>query len=148
MLLFETLETVPDLISSSIYGGSNTFGLSSNTVIGFAFVLVMAIVLSYAYIWMARLFTKQFIWATGILNVVWGFATAIYMLSRKYWSGGIVFLLFAIFSLICFISWRKRIPFSVLMLQTTVDVSKKYGHGECLKISLALVRDVYWYGCH
>ena len=50
------------------------------------------------------------------------------MLSRKYWSGGIVFLIFAIFVLICFISWIPRIPFSVVMLQTSIDVSKKYGH--------------------
>lgn len=50
------------------------------------------------------------------------------MLSRKYWSGGIVFLLFSIFATICFISWIPRIPFSVLMLQTSIDVSKKYGH--------------------
>lgn len=50
------------------------------------------------------------------------------MLSRKYWSGGIVFLLFAIFTLICFITWIPRIPFSVLMLQTSINVSKRYGH--------------------
>jgi hypothetical protein len=27
------------------------------------------------------------------------------MLSRRYWSGGIVFLLFSIFYVVCFISW-------------------------------------------
>jgi uncharacterized membrane protein len=64
--------------------------------------------LSYGYVWLARIFTKQFIWVTGILNIVFAFATAIYMLSRKYWSGGIVFLLFAIFAVICFISWIPR----------------------------------------
>lgn len=74
------------------------------------------------------MFTKQFIWITGILNIIFAFVTAIYMLSRKYWSGGIVFLLFAIFTVICFISWIPRIPFSVLMLQTVIDVSKKFGH--------------------
>lgn len=74
------------------------------------------------------MFTKQFIWITGILNIIFAFVTAIYMLARKYWSGGIVFLLFAIFTLICFISWIPRIPFSVLMLQTAIDVSKKFGH--------------------
>ena len=50
------------------------------------------------------------------------------MLSRKYWSGGIIFLVFGIFTIICFVSWIPRIPFSVLMLQTAIDVSKKYGH--------------------
>lgn len=74
------------------------------------------------------MFTKQFIWITGILNIIFAFVTAIYMLSRKYWSGGIVFLIFAIFTVICFISWIPRIPFSVLMLQTAIDVSKKFGH--------------------
>ena len=102
--------------------------MSTNTIVLFVFCLAVSIVLSYGYIWLARVFTKQFIWITGILNIIFGFVTAIYMLSRKYWSGGIVFLLFAIFTLICFITWIPRIPFSVLMLQTSVDVSKKYGH--------------------
>ncbi|KAF2019440.1 DUF580-domain-containing protein [Aaosphaeria arxii CBS 175.79] len=111
-----------------IYNSRNDFGLSTNTIVLFAFVLAVAIVFSYAYMWAARAFTKQFIWITGILNIIFGFATAIYMLSRKYWSGGIVFLLFSIFYVICFISWIPRIPFSVLMLQTSIDVAKKYGH--------------------
>lgn len=88
----------------------------------------MAMLFSFAYMWAARAFTKQFIWITGILNIVFGFVTAIYMLSRKYWSGGIVFLLFSIFYVVCFISWIPRIPFSVIMLQTAIDVSKRYGH--------------------
>jgi len=50
------------------------------------------------------------------------------MLYRRYYSGGIVFLIFAVFTLICFISWIPRIPFSVVMLQTSIDVSKRYGH--------------------
>lgn len=127
-----------------IYNSQNDFGLSTNTIVLFAFVLVAAIVLSYAYMWAARAFTKQFICRlsrhlelgctkcftglTGILNIVFGFVTAIYMLSRRYWSGGIVFLLFSIFYVFCFISWIPRIPFSVLMLRTAIDVSKNYGH--------------------
>ncbi|KAF2731639.1 DUF580-domain-containing protein [Polyplosphaeria fusca] len=111
-----------------IYGSRNDFGLDTNTIVLFAFVLIISIVLSYAYMWMARVFTKQLIWITGILNIVFGFVTAIYMLSRKYWSGGIVFLLFSIFYVICFISWIPRIPFSTLMLRTAIDVSKKFGH--------------------
>ncbi|KAF1939643.1 DUF580-domain-containing protein [Clathrospora elynae] len=114
--------------TGGIYGNTNQFALNSNTIILFAFVLGMATLFSYAYMWAARAFTKQFIWITGILNIVFGFATAIYMLSRKYWSGGIVFLLFSVFYVFCFISWIPRIPFSVLMLQTAIDVSKKYGH--------------------
>lgn len=54
--------------------------------------------------------------------------TAIYMLYRQYWSGGIVFLLFGLFTAFCFWTWIPRIPFSVLMLQTAIDVSKSFGH--------------------
>lgn len=111
-----------------IYNNANRFGLNSNTIVLFAFVLLVAFVLSWGYISLARIFTKQFIWITGILHIIFGFVTAIYMLSRKYWSGGIVFLLFAILSVVFFISWIPRIPFSTLMLRTSIDVSKKFGH--------------------
>ncbi|KAG9571103.1 DUF580-domain-containing protein, partial [Aureobasidium melanogenum] len=111
-----------------IYDSNNDFGLDTNTIVLFVFCLAMAMVLSYIYVWLARAFTKQFIWITGIIHIIAGFATAIYMLSRKYWSGGIVFLIFAIFTVVCFISWIPRIPFSVVMLQTSIDVSKKFGH--------------------
>ncbi len=50
------------------------------------------------------------------------------MLYRHYWSGGIVFLLFGLFSAYCFWTWIPRIPFSVLMLQSAIDVSKTFGH--------------------
>jgi hypothetical protein len=54
--------------SGGIYGNTNQFALNSNTIILFAFVLGMATILSYAYMWAARAFTKQFIWITGILS--------------------------------------------------------------------------------
>lgn len=111
-----------------IYDGRNQFSLNTNTVVLFAFVLVTAFVLSWAYFTLARAFTKQFIWITGILQIVFGVGTAIYYFYRHYYSSAIVFLIFAIFSIICFISWIPRIPFSVLMLQTTMDVAKHHGH--------------------
>lgn len=94
----------------------------------FAFCLAIAVVFSYVYVWLARLFPKTFIWVTGILNIVFGLVTAIYMLYRKYYSGGIVYLIFVAFLIFAFITWIPRIPFSALMLKTSVDVSKKYGH--------------------
>ncbi|KZF25440.1 DUF580-domain-containing protein [Xylona heveae TC161] len=112
----------------SIYGGNNTFGLSTNTLVLFAFVLVVALVLSLAYFFLARAFTKQFIWITGILHIVFGIGTAIVYFARHYYSAAIVFLVFSIFSIICFVSWIPRIPFSVVMLQTSIDVARKHGH--------------------
>lgn len=94
----------------------------------FIFVLVVAVVFGYGYVWLARAFPKQFIWVTGILNVCWAIGTAIFYLYRHYWSAGIVFLVFGLFLAFCFWTWIPRIPFSALMLRSAIDVSKKYGH--------------------
>lgn len=109
-------------------GSNNEFGLNGDTLVLFAFVLVASLVLGYGYVSMARLFTKQFIWISGIINIIMTLATAIYYFYRHSYGGAIVFLIFTIFSIICFISWIRRIPFSVILFQTVVDVSKNYGH--------------------
>lgn len=58
-----------------------------------------------------------------------------------------MFLLFSIFTVVCFISWIPRIPFSVLMLQTTIDVSKKYGHVYLVSLIGGLLATAFgaWY---
>jgi hypothetical protein len=53
-----------------IYGSQNDFGLDTNTIVLFIFCLLVALVLGYGYVALARMFTKQFIWITGILNIV------------------------------------------------------------------------------
>ncbi|KAH7314220.1 protein PNS1 [Rhexocercosporidium sp. MPI-PUGE-AT-0058] len=114
--------------SGAIYNGNQTVSLNSNTIILFAFVLAVAFVTSAAYFWIIRAFTKQAIWITGILQIVFGIGTAIVYFARHYYSAAIVYLIFSVFYIVCFISWIPRIPFSVLMLQTVIDVSKNYGH--------------------
>ena len=113
-------------------GGSKaqtpTFGLTTETIFLFVYVLALAFVLSQGYLLLARMFTKQFIWITGILNIGFGVATCAYMLYKKQYVGGIIFGVFVVFQIICFISWIPRIPFSALMLQTSIDVAKHHGH--------------------
>lgn len=106
----------------------NDFSLSTNSIILFTFVLVVALVVSGFYFMLVRMFTKKIIWITGIANVLLGFGTAVYYFYRRYYSAAVVFFIFAIFYAICFWSWRKRIPFTILMLQTTIDISKTFGH--------------------
>ena len=81
----------------SIYGSGNTFTLNTNTIILFAFIIVMAFILSAAIIVFARLAPKAFIVTGVILNVVLGIGTAIFYFVEKYYSAAIVFLIFALF---------------------------------------------------
>ncbi|KAG8531677.1 putative choline transporter, neither null mutation nor overexpression affects choline transport [Bacidia gigantensis] len=113
---------------NGIYHNDNNFSLNTNTIVLFVFVLCVALVFSWSYFLLARMFTKQFIWITGILQIVFGIGTAVYYLIKHYYSAGIVFALFAIFSIICFVSWIPRIPFSVAMLQQTMDIARSFGH--------------------
>ncbi|KAH7329490.1 plasma-membrane choline transporter-domain-containing protein [Stachybotrys elegans] len=118
----------------SLYRYSNTSGTVSynvfdrQTILIFVVCLGTAFILSFLYVWLARTFTKQFIWITGILNIIWTLGTAVYYLYRRWYSAGIVFLVFGLFLAFCFSTWISRIPFSTLMLQTSIDVSKNYGH--------------------
>ena len=111
-----------------IYNSDNDFSLNTNTIVLFAFVLCVAFAFSWAYFLSARAFTKQFIWISGILNIVLAVGTAIYYLYRHLWGAGIVFAIFAVFAIVCFVSWIPRIPFSVVMMQTCMDVARYHGH--------------------
>ncbi|KAL2834936.1 plasma-membrane choline transporter-domain-containing protein [Aspergillus cavernicola] len=111
-----------------IYDSANSFSLDTSTLVLFLFVLCVALVFSWGYFLAARHFPKFFIWATGILNIIFALATGIYYIARKQYGGGIVFLIFGVFAIVCFISWIPRIPFTAFMLQTSMDVSRRYGH--------------------
>ncbi|KAI9678273.1 MAG: putative choline transporter, neither null mutation nor overexpression affects choline transport [Caeruleum heppii] len=113
---------------SGIYDSRNEFGLTTNTLLLFLFVLALAFVCSAVFFLLARTFTKQFIWIAGIVNIVVGLGTAAVYFARQYYSAAIVFLIFSVFYIICFISWIPRIPFSVIILQTVMDVSRHHGH--------------------
>ncbi|KAI5292020.1 putative choline transporter, neither null mutation nor overexpression affects choline transport [Ascosphaera acerosa] len=112
----------------TIYSGANDFSLNTNTLILFAFVIATALAISWLYFCTAMWFPEQFIWVTGILNVVFGFGTAIYYLYRGQYAGGIVLLIFAVFALLAFISWIPRIPFSAVMLKTAGHIARHFGH--------------------
>ncbi|CCU76989.1 DUF580 domain protein Pns1 [Blumeria hordei DH14] len=99
-----------------------------NIMLLFVFILCVALFTSMIYFWIIRVFTKQAIWITGILQILFGLCTSAYYILNRYWGAGITFLIMTAVYVVSFISWVPRIPFSVLMLQTVMDVSKTYGH--------------------
>ena len=130
-----------------IYDSANNISLDTNTIVLFIFVLCVAIGFSWLYFLGARYFPKTFIWVTGILNIVLALATGIWYLTRKQYGAGIVFLIFGVFAVICFISWIPRIPFTAFMLRTAMDVAK--GHFQVFLVSalggIVTVAFAAWY---
>lgn len=86
---------------------------------------------------------KQIIWITGILNIIWGLGTAVYLLYRKQYVGGIIFLVFVLFLAFAFYTWIPRIPFSALMLRTTIKVADTHGHVYLVSFFGGLIGAIY-----
>jgi hypothetical protein len=107
------------------------------------FVVFVAFLISFAYFLAARYFTKTIIYITFILQVAMGVGTSIIYFARHYYSAAVIFLLFAIVYIFCFFSWRKRIPFSVLMLETVIDVAQNFGHVFVVSLVGGLVATVF-----
>ncbi|EDK43288.1 choline transporter-like family protein [Acetobacter pasteurianus] len=111
---------------SGIYNSSDSFTMNRNTVILFAFVLVLSIVMSALGMMFIRAFAKTFIYVACILNVVLSIGTAIFYFVEHYYSAAIVFLIFGLFAAFCYWRARSRIPLSATILRIVIDVMKQY----------------------
>ncbi|CAH02692.1 Pns1p [Kluyveromyces lactis] len=111
---------------SGVYDGANTGTLTTNSAIMLAISCIIAFVFSIIGIVLARMFPKFFIIAGILFNIIAGLATAIMYLSLKYYSAGIVFLVFTAICALFYWRMRHRIPFTVAVLKTVMDVMKSY----------------------
>lgn len=126
VVVLRALKQTWDFQGGSIYDNANTFTVNSNTIIMFAFSIVIAVVLSILMLVLARYQAKWFIILGLIMNVVLGIGTAIFYFVERYWSAGVVFLLFSLLSAWCYWSARHRIPFSACVLEISIDVMRRY----------------------
>lgn len=125
-ITLNALRATYDFQGTSIYNSGNSFSMNTNTVILFAFIIVVAFVLSALIIVYARLAPRFFITSGLILNVVLGIGTAIYYFVAHYYSAAVVFLVFTLITAFCYWRARSRIPFSATVLTITIDVMKRY----------------------
>lgn len=107
-----------------IYNNVTTGTMNTNSAILMVFSCVIALVLALLGIVLCRLYPKFFIIFGMIFSIISGLATAIMYLSLRYWSAGIVFLIFTLFTAFCFYTWRHRIPLAVAILKTVIDGMK------------------------
>ncbi|GMM34786.1 Pns1 protein [Saccharomycopsis crataegensis] len=117
-----------------IYNNNTGDSLNTNTIIMFMFAIAIAVVLATMVIAFAKLWPRKFITIGLICNVIFGLGTAIAYLVMKYWSAGIVFLVFTCLCAWCYWTCRHRIPFSGAVLSIVIDVMKD--HPSVLLVSL------------
>ncbi|QLQ78270.1 hypothetical protein HG537_0A05170 [Torulaspora globosa] len=110
---------------SGIYTSNNTGTLNTNSAILLVFAAVIAMFFSVVGIVLCRMFPKFFIYCGMIVNILAGLGTAVMYLALRYWSAGIVFLVFTLMTAWFYWCMRYRIPFSIAILKTVIDAMKK-----------------------
>jgi hypothetical protein len=75
---------------------------------------------------LTRAFTRAIMHITLVLSILMNIALCAYYWVTKYYSAAIVFTIIAIFSVLAYWGYRARIPFSALLLQVVMDVSKHH----------------------
>lgn len=110
---------------SGIYDGVATGTLNTNAVILLIFSCVIAMIFSLFYIILCRMHPKYFIYCGMISNIVTSLGTAILYMALKYWSAGVVFLVFTFLTAWSYWGMRSRIPLSVAVLKVVGDAAKK-----------------------
>lgn len=82
--------------------------------------------LSTIWLMLVRAFTRGIMHITLVLSILLNIALCAYYWYTKYYSAAIVFTIIAIFSVLSYWGFKSRIPFSSLLLQVVMDVSKHH----------------------
>ena len=129
--------------ATGIYTSNNTGTLTGNSAILLVFVCIIAVVFSSLGVMLCRAYPRVFVIAGMIVNILAGLGTAITYFSLKYWSAGIVFLVFTAIIAFCYWSMRVRIPLTVAILTVVIDTMKKYPQTVIISCLNALVSGAF-----
>ncbi|KAG9290148.1 hypothetical protein G9A89_010454 [Geosiphon pyriformis] len=117
--------------------------LDSKSIVLLVLSLVFGFFLSLIYMLLMQRFPKPLIKVTLWLSIATYFIAAIiYGLARQFVLA-IIFAIFGVIYLICAWSWRHRIPFAAIMLETVTSITKKY-YGTIVMGFVGLVFQVGW----
>ncbi|KAG0693390.1 plasma-membrane choline transporter-domain-containing protein [Suillus ampliporus] len=100
--------------------------LNRHTAYLLLFVTAAGLVLSLAYLMLARIFTRALMHITLVLSIILNIGICIYYWTTGYYSGAIIFTIIALFSIFAYFGFRSRIPLASLLLQVVMDVSKHH----------------------
>ncbi|CAG8720595.1 26169_t:CDS:2 [Gigaspora margarita] len=105
---------------------------------------VIGLILSVAYMFFMQRFPLPLIKVTLYLSIAMYFVAAlVFFFFARSFILAIIFVVFGILYLIAAFSWRNRIPFAAVMLETVVSITRKY-YGIVVMGFIGLVIQVGW----
>lgn len=113
---------------STNWSASSTNVLVDNSKLGGMIGMAggIAIVLAVVYFVLMLKFTRAMIVISYWFNVLYIIAMAVVFFVRGSFIGGIIWAVIAALYVFLWFSWRKRIPFATIILQTVCSITKKY----------------------
>ncbi|RIB23701.1 plasma-membrane choline transporter-domain-containing protein [Gigaspora rosea] len=131
------------LISQRALERNNTF-FRPEIIPPFIISGVIGLILSVAYMLFMQRFPLQLIKVTLYLSIAMYFVAAlVFFFFARNFILAIIFIIFGILYLIAAFSWRNRIPFAAVMLETVVSITRKY-YGIIIMGFIGLVIQVGW----
>lgn len=129
--------------NKELNSSTSSLDLGTGAIALLVLVSLLGFFLSLIYMALMRRFPKPLIKITLFLSIATYFvAAAVYALVKQYILA-ILFAIFGIIYLLCAFSWRNRIPFAAIMLETVVDITKKY-YGTIVIGFIGLVIQAGW----
>ncbi|RIA90683.1 plasma-membrane choline transporter-domain-containing protein [Glomus cerebriforme] len=104
---------------------------------------IFGFVISLLYMLLMQRFPKPLIRITLYLSIAFYFAAAAAFALFKQYISAIFLAIFGIFYLICAFTWRDRIPFAAILLETITTLTKKY-YGTIIMGFVGLIVQVGW----
>ncbi|KWU44830.1 DUF580-domain-containing protein [Rhodotorula sp. JG-1b] len=116
------------LPASESTGGLGNVGNATtiNASIGWLLAILAGagFVFSGILLFVVKTFTRIILEICLILSLITTIGYAIYMYTQKYWSGAIIWTIFAVFAILAYPGMRRRIPLSKQLLLYVVRVAK------------------------
>ncbi|KAJ2018529.1 pH nine-sensitive protein 1 [Coemansia sp. RSA 922] len=113
------------------------------TMIMWLCVLLASIVFSVLYLLILQMFAGQMLVISFWFSVLVMIGTGAYYLAAKIWFAGALMVIFGIFYALMWFSWRHRIPFSKLVLQTVCRITRRFPSTMVISLVFLIIQTAY-----
>ncbi|KAJ2802577.1 pH nine-sensitive protein 1 [Coemansia helicoidea] len=122
--------------------GATTF-YSQPTMIMWLCVLLGSIAFSVVYLGLMQMFARQMLVVSFWFAVVSMVGTGAYYLAARIWFAGAIMVIFGVFYALMWFSWRHRLPFSRLVLETVCHITRRFPSTIVVSLVFLVVQAAY-----
>ncbi|GAA5850007.1 hypothetical protein JCM9279_004880 [Rhodotorula babjevae] len=144
-----SLRALPASEDGGGLGNSNGSSVTLNASMAWLLSIICGAGLAFSVLLLilVRAFTKVILEISLFLAVAMSVAYAVYLWTQKYWSGAIIFTVFAVLSILAYPGMRRRIPLSKQLLIFVLAIAKAHPSVYIIALAgtvLVTLYSVFW----